>query len=170
MRASELSGPSPIRRQLSTEAHVVYNQIVSRAEAFMKGGLMPRCFVIQPFDKGPFDKRYDDVFVPAIEKAALEPYRVDRDASASVLIENIERHIQDSEMCLADISLDNPNVWYEVGFAIASGKEVILVCSEEKATAFPFDVRHRSILTYTTHSPRDFEKLGVEITARLKLD
>lgn len=129
---------------------------------------MPRCFVIQPFDRGPFDKRYDDVFVPAIEKAALEPYRVDRDPTASVLIETIERCIQDSEVCLADISLDNPNVWYEVGFAIASGKEVVLVCSEERATTFPFDVRHRNILAYTTHSPRDFEKLGNDITARLK--
>jgi hypothetical protein len=27
---------------------------------------MARCFVIQPFDKGTFDKRYDDVFEPAI--------------------------------------------------------------------------------------------------------
>ena len=25
---------------------------------------MGKCFVIQPFDKGPFDKRYRDVFSP----------------------------------------------------------------------------------------------------------
>ena len=34
---------------------------------------MPTCFVIQPFDKGPFDKRYDDVLDPAIRAALLEP-------------------------------------------------------------------------------------------------
>ena len=32
---------------------------------------MPTCFVIQPFDKGPFDKRYDDVLDPAIRAALL---------------------------------------------------------------------------------------------------
>ena len=42
---------------------------------------MGRCFVIQPFDGGKFDKRYEDVFVPAIQAVGLEPYRVDRDPS-----------------------------------------------------------------------------------------
>lgn len=40
---------------------------------------MNRCFVIQPFDKGKFDKRFDDVLAPAIAAAGLEAYRVDRD-------------------------------------------------------------------------------------------
>src|SRR5436305_5889608 len=31
--------------------------------------LMGRCFVIQPFDKGAYDKRYEDVIVPAIQQA-----------------------------------------------------------------------------------------------------
>ena len=26
---------------------------------------MEECFVIQPFDRGVFDKRYDDVYAPA---------------------------------------------------------------------------------------------------------
>lgn len=44
---------------------------------------MSTCFVIQPFDGGPFDKRYDDVIAPAIVAAGLEPYRVDRDPRAA---------------------------------------------------------------------------------------
>jgi hypothetical protein len=35
---------------------------------------MPYCFVIQPFDGGRFDKRFTDVFKPAIEAAGLDPY------------------------------------------------------------------------------------------------
>ncbi len=54
---------------------------------------MSICFVIQPFDEGRFDKRYEDVYVPAIEAASLEAYRVDRDPSATIPIEQIEgRH------------------------------------------------------------------------------
>ena len=37
---------------------------------------MSTCFVMQPFDGGPFDRRYKDVFAPAIKAAGLEPYRV----------------------------------------------------------------------------------------------
>jgi hypothetical protein len=37
---------------------------------FKKGEkYMGTCFVIQPFDGGAFDKRYDDIFVPAIKGA-----------------------------------------------------------------------------------------------------
>jgi len=35
------------------------------------GSKMDKCFVMQPFDGGPFDKRYDDVFYPAIKDAGL---------------------------------------------------------------------------------------------------
>ena len=112
------------------------------------------CFIIQPFDHGEvFDKRYDDILVPAITEGGLNAYRVDRDPSANILIENIEEGIRDASICLADITIDNPNVWYELGFAFASKKDVILICSEERSV-FPFDVQHRRIITYRTGSPK----------------
>lgn len=128
---------------------------------------MARCFVIQPFDNGVFDSRYEDTFVPAITAAGLEPYRVDRDPSAAVPIQDIESGIRESAVCLADISLDNPNVWFELGFAFASYKQVVMVCSDERKTKFPFDVQHRSIIKYAAGSRRDFDALETSITAKL---
>jgi hypothetical protein len=89
---------------------------------------MPTCFVIQPFDQGPFDKRYEDVFEPAIKDAGLEAYRVDRDPGVSIPIDQIESGIRGAQVCLADVTLDNPNVWFELGFAIAAKREVVIVC------------------------------------------
>jgi hypothetical protein len=130
---------------------------------------MARCFVIQPFDKGgPFDKRYRDVLIPAIKDADLEHYRVDEDPGTTVLIDNIEEGIRTSEICLADMTNDNPNIWYEVGFAIASEKPVVLICASPRPTPPPFDIRHRQIIFYSPDSPSDFKKMGDEITARLK--
>ena len=130
---------------------------------------MPRCFVIQPFDDGErYDKRYKDVFAPAIEAAGLEPYRVDRDPDVTIPIEDIERGIGDSEVCLAEISTDNPNVWYELGYAIASKRDVVLLCSDERSSSFPFDVQHRRIIRYVTQSTSDFDTARSKITARLK--
>lgn len=126
-----------------------------------------RCFVIQPFDGGgPFDKRYDDVLVPAIRDASLAAYRVDRDPSVSIPIDEIEDGIRNAEVCLADISQDNPNVWFEVGFAIASRKPLCLICDTKK-DRFPFDVQHRSIIRYESDSLRDFTSMQDKITKKL---
>ena len=109
---------------------------------------MKECFVIQPFDGGgEFDKRYNQVFVPAVQASKLKPYRVDQDPEVNIVIQGIESKIKDSTLCLADITKDNPNVWYEIGFATAAGKDVIFVCSEERAK-FPFDIQHRNIIKY----------------------
>ncbi|MEK6591943.1 MAG: hypothetical protein AABZ67_02560 [Pseudomonadota bacterium] len=123
---------------------------------------------MQPFDGGVFDSRYEDVIAPAIQDAGLEPYRVDQDPKVSIPIKEIETGIRESRLCLADISLDNPNVWFELGFAIASIKEVVLVCSDQRQSKFPFDVQHRSIIRYSTGAPRDFEVLRNSITMRIK--
>jgi len=127
-----------------------------------------RCFVIQPFDGGKFDKRFDDVFAPAIAAADLEPYRVDRDPDVTIPIEDIQSGIESSRACLADITTDNPNVWFELGYAIASQREVVLICSDERTSRFPFDIQHRNIIKYSTESPRDFNALREGITSHLK--
>jgi nucleoside 2-deoxyribosyltransferase len=129
---------------------------------------MSICFVMQPFDASIFDKRYDDVFAPAIRAAGLEPYRVDQDPKVNIPIEDIQTGIRNADICLAEITTDNPNVWFELGYAIASQKEVVLVCSDERNSKFPFDVQHRNITKYRTESTRDFNQLREKITERLK--
>ncbi len=129
---------------------------------------MGKCFVIQPFDKGKFDKRYEDIYSRAIQNSGLEPYRVDQDPHVSIPIDDIESGIESSDACLADITIDNPNVWFELGFAIASKVEVILLCSDERTSRFPFDIQHRKVIQYSTESSSDFESLQSKITDRLK--
>lgn len=129
---------------------------------------MATCFVIQPFDRGPYDKRYDDIIAPAVSDAGLEPYRVDRDPKVVIPIDEIEAGIRQSLVCLADVTADNPNVWYELGFAFASAKPVVLIAREDPGRRFPFDIQHRHIIQYRTDSARDFETLRQEISSRLQ--
>ncbi|MBU3190742.1 hypothetical protein K9O30_15035 [Clostridium bowmanii] len=129
---------------------------------------MNNCFVIQPFDKGKFDSRYEDTFEPAINACKLKAYRIDKDPSVNILIEDIEANIKNSTICFAEITTDNPNVWYELGYAIACNKEVVMVCSDERQSNFPFDVTHRNIIQYKTGSARDYEQLKNNITNRIK--
>ena len=126
---------------------------------------MPTCFVIQPFDP-KFDKRYRDVYKPALKQAGLDAYRVDQDPSTERLIDSIEEKIRNATICLADITTDNPNVWYELGYAFAVGRSVVLVCSTERKDKLPFDIQHRTVIKYTPDSTSDFSTLRDEISVR----
>lgn len=127
------------------------------------------CFVIQPFDGGKFDKRFEETYAPAIRAAGLVPYRVDRDPSASIPIEQIETGIRSAATCFADVTLNNPNVWFELGYAIASKKDICIVCSDERTGSFPFDIQHRFIIKYNTESAGDYENLKIKIQDRLTM-
>ena len=96
-----------------------------------KSNYLGRCFVIQPFN-AKFDQRFKDVFAPAIKAARLEPFRVDNDPQTDIPIEQIEKRITDSLVCFAEVTTDNPNVWYELGYAVAAQKRLCLVCSNER--------------------------------------
>lgn len=114
-----------------------------------------------------YDSLYDQVFEPAIRDAHLKPYRVDNDPAASIPIETIEEEITRSVACFGEISEDNPNVWFELGYAIAREKPLCLVCSNVR-TRFPFDVQHRNIIKYPSQPlPKDYESLKQAITRRL---
>jgi hypothetical protein len=126
-----------------------------------------RCCVFQPFDKGDFDKRYDDVLVPAIEAADLEPYRVDRDAGSVIPVDTLHKEIRAATVCVADITTRNPNVMYELGYAIAAGKDVVIISGPNTET-YPFDIQHRGILPYAVGSISDFKELGNKLTDKLK--
>jgi hypothetical protein len=125
--------------------------------------------VCQPFDAdGPYDKRYTDVIEPAVADAGLEPYRVDRDPSASIPIDKLEETIRTAAACVVDISTENRNVWYELGYARASRIPLVMICLQNVKPAF--DIQHRNIVFYSADAPRDFEQLKTRITERLKAE
>jgi hypothetical protein len=125
------------------------------------------CFVMQPFDADFYDRLFDEVFSPSILAAGLKPYRVDRDPSSSIPIQTIEQGIKAASICFAEISTDNPNVWFELGYAIALGKPICMISSER--LKYPFDVQHRKIVSYKKQAtPSEFEGLQEKITVTLK--
>jgi hypothetical protein len=131
----------------------------------MKGN----CCVFQPFDGGVYDQRYEETIAPAVRDADLEPYRVDRDLGAVIPVDALHEQIKLAATCLADITTRNPNVMYEVGYALASAQDVVLLCGlDSTSERLPFNIQHRGVIEYRTNAPSDFAKLKAEITSRLK--
>jgi hypothetical protein len=127
---------------------------------------METCFVIQPFSE-PYNQLYGEVFKSAITEAGLHPYRIDEDLGVRIPIDSIEKGIKEAVMCFAEISTNNPNVWYELGFAFACNKDIVMICSDKRTDDFPFDIRHRQIIKYRTNKPSDFEALKKAIITKI---
>ena len=124
------------------------------------------CFVIQRFDGEKYDHRFYDVIKPVVESCQLNAYRVDEDPSAEVIINRVLDKIKSATLVIAEISTDRPNVWFELGYAFALSKPVIMMCDETR-TELPFDIRHQNVLFYRSESSRDFDQLKNRLRERI---
>ena len=124
------------------------------------------CFVIMPFDP-PYKEQCERIYEPAIKAAGLKPHLAGG-PGADIITEEIENGIRNACVCFADISEDNPNVWYELGFAYACSKQVVIVCDKEKRPGkLPFDISVKKVIFYkgaTVLMDYNPKGLQVEIT------
>jgi nucleoside 2-deoxyribosyltransferase len=99
----------------------------------------------------PFDKAFDDIYKLGI-KGAVEKFgevvaeRVDEQIYREGILERIYRQIEVADIIIADMSGQNPNVFYEVGFAHAKQKLCILLTAN--ANDIPFDLKHQRHIVY----------------------
>ena len=135
----------------------------------------PTCFVIQPFCE-PYHKRFNEIYKLAIEAAGCVAQRAGG-AGSDIITQEIRDNIRNSDICFAEISLDNPNVWYEVGFAHACKKQITMVCNTDvrELGDLPFDVRNRNVIGYINSADTDKSvrkefrnKISEDIVVKLK--
>lgn len=100
----------------------------------------------------PFEKNLDEVYhrliKPTVEKKGYEVKRSDEIYGNQPIIEDITTEIRTANVLIADVTGKNPNVNYELGYAHALGKEVIIITRD--INDIPFDYRHRRAIIYKT--------------------
>lgn len=85
-----------------------------------------------------FDLIYGELIRPALESAGLEVMRGDEELEAGDIRADLFQELLLADLVLADLTLDNPNVWYELGVRHAlRARGVILV--QGPRSAQPFD-------------------------------
>ncbi|MGL1937132.1 MAG: nucleoside 2-deoxyribosyltransferase [Fibrobacterales bacterium] len=104
-----------------------------------------KCFVIMPFSE-TFERYYKGIIKPAIQKNDLDPIRADSLFKSTHIMEDIWNSIKEANICIAELTGKNPNVFYELGLAHAQKKPVILV--SESIDDVPFDLRPLRVLIY----------------------
>lgn len=123
----------------------------------------PTCFVIQSFDGGKYDRRYKETIRPALIVANVEPLRADEILGLNPVVEKIEAAIEAASICIAEVTEDNPNVWLELGYALALQRPTVILCERSVRSKLPFDVQHRPVIFYRTDSSSGYDELAENI-------
>jgi nucleoside 2-deoxyribosyltransferase len=129
-------------------------------------------FVLMPFAK-KFNDRYELAIKSAVRDTGMQAERVDEQSfHRQGITERIIHQIQSADIIIADMSTNNPNVLYEVGYAHAKNKPSILLTKDPKT--IPFDLKNQRHIVFSdlndlrTKLLRDLEALKVE--AELSFD
>lgn len=138
---------------------------------------MPRpiCFMIMPYGKKPtsapsgtgapdkidFDRLWEAALRPAIDKAGYEPVRANEDIGALIITEMIER-LAISDMVLADVSIPNGNVYYEVGIRHAAQRQGCMMTAANWAKPL-FDIDQMRQIRYPLPEETISDETAAEI-------
>ena len=109
-------------------------------------------FVVMPFgikEGIDFNAVYDDLVFPAIEQAGLEPFRADKEQRAGDIRTDMFQELLLADLVVADLSIDNPNAWYELGVRHALRSRGIVQIQSAR-DYMPFDVAVDRALSYST--------------------
>lgn len=98
----------------------------------------------------PFDEKFRDIYHFGIKGAANDvgayAERIDDQIFSEGILERIFNQIAKADVIVADMTGRNPNVFYEVGYAHALGKTVLLLTQD--SNDIPFDLKHKQHTVY----------------------
>ncbi|MEC6798175.1 hypothetical protein VXS03_14020 [Photobacterium sp. S4TG1] len=102
------------------------------------------CFVIMPisnqvgYEDKHFQYVYEDIIIPAVKAAGMEPLRADETKNTNLIHLDILKNVIKSPMAICDMSAKNPNVFYELGLRQAFDLPTVLL--KDDKTEAPFDI------------------------------
>lgn len=115
----------------------------------------PHAFVIMPFGKKKggdgslydFNAIYTQLIKPALEMAGFEAFRADEETTSGDILTDMFQELLLADLCIADMSIDNANVFYELGIRHAFRKRGIVHIQAGRAY-MPFDVFNVRTIPY----------------------
>jgi hypothetical protein len=130
---------SPLQWRMSSDGSLeIYDFKVHR--------IKPKIFIVMQFSK-EYNELYEDVLRPVAENYGFECVRADEFYTSTPILKDIIESIVQSSAVIAEITPDNPNVFYEIGYSHAIGKPTILLC-DRKREKLPFDLSSFRTLFY----------------------
>ncbi|MDT7690444.1 MAG: hypothetical protein QOJ70_3111 [Acidobacteriota bacterium] len=117
-----------------------------------------------PFGKNDgtdFDEVYQSAIKAACQEVGATCIRADALSFSGSVLRNIHNSITKADFVIADLTGRNPNVLYELGYALALDKRVLLLARD--ATDIPFDILEQRVILYD----EDIRRLKDNLVASL---
>jgi hypothetical protein len=108
----------------------------------------------------PFAEEFTPVYTAirgAAARTGIHALRIDETSEPGPIINQITRELADSDFVIAEVSSNNPNVYYEVGLAHCSRKPTVLLATKSSLRSLPFDIRHNRVIAYDKRKRADLE-------------
>jgi tetratricopeptide (TPR) repeat protein len=102
-------------------------------------------FVAMPFGRKPgpdggdvdFNRVFHELIAPAIRAAGLSAFRADQEPAAGSILADMFQELLIADLVVADLTIPNPNVWYEIGVRHAlRARGVVLIFGGKAPSAF----------------------------------
>lgn len=100
-------------------------------------------FIIMPFGEKEginFDAIYKDLIKPALLQVGLEPFRADEEILPGDIRADMFQELLMADLVIADLSIYNPNAWYELGVRHGLRANGVIQIRSNEAEKIPFDV------------------------------
>ena len=107
--------------------------------------LVLSAFVVMQFTS-PFNELYDEVIDPVCHSVGIKAYRASDIYRPGVILQDITQGLTESNLIITEIAPENANVFYELGYAHALKKPVILLA--ERGSGLPFDISGYRVIFY----------------------
>jgi tetratricopeptide (TPR) repeat protein len=134
------------------------------------------CFVDMPFGKKTdlasgaeidFDHIYESAIKPAIKDVGLDPLRGDEEKTGGIIHQAMFARLLLAEYVVADLTLANPNVFYELGIRHAA-KPFTTVSIYANTHPLPFDVTMIRAVLYQLDSGRLTDNASEQLRSELR--
>ncbi len=117
---------------------------------------LPHAFVVMPFGRKQaadgrwidFNSIYQDLIKPALEEAGFEAFRADEESASGDILTDMFQELLLADLAIADLSIDNANVFYELGIRHAMRKRGVVHIQAGRAY-MPFDIFNVRTIPYT---------------------
>ena len=141
--------------------------------------MKPICFMIMPYGKKAtqaeagqgvatidFNALWDHAYAPVIKELGYDPVRADQDVGALIITQMIER-LYFADLVLAEMTIPNGNVYYEVGVRHAAREKGCVLLAADWSKQL-FDVAQMRAIRYPLSDGDVGEEAAQAIRAAIK--
>ena len=126
-----------------------------------------KVFIAMPFNDDKYNLIYNKYIKPILKKMYYEAIRVDEKTNPGDVMEFVWKEINESAFVIADASIANPNVLYEIGIAHTLGKEVIILT--DSPDKVPFDIKKNRYLSYSIYDEKSIKEMKQKLESAIKI-